>query len=95
VKIKGTDKRTGREFLLEQAIENGGRSPWDGKPFNPDYSVVLVNAMRHAQEAGSRLEVALEQIADLRPDFVLDHASVLGPLQASLARLDSNLVQQG
>jgi len=95
VKIKGTDKRNGREFLVEQVIESGGASPWDGRPFRADYAVTLVNALRDAEEAGSKLEEALEQIADLKPGFTLDRDSVLGPLVAHLARLDQNLVQQG
>jgi len=95
VKIKGTDKRNGREFLLEQVIESGGASPWDGRAFSPDYAVTLVNALRDAEEAGTKLEEALEQIADLRPGFSLDRDSVLGPLRVHLDRLEQNLVQQG
>lgn len=95
MKIKGVDKRNGRGFVAEQVIENGGASPWDGRPFSPDYAVTLVNALRDAEEAGTRLEVALEQIADLKPEFTLDRDSVLGPLAAHLDRLDQNLVQQG
>jgi hypothetical protein len=95
VKIKGLDKRNGREFLVEQAIESGGTSPWDGRPFSSDYAVTLVNALRTAEEAGAKLEEALEQIADIRPDFTLDARSVIGPLTASIERLNQNLVQQG
>jgi hypothetical protein len=95
VKIKGTDKRNGRDFLVEQVIDNGGASPWDGRPFSPDYAVTLVNALRDAEEAGTKLEEALEQIADLRPEFAIDRDSVLGPLGGHLKRLEQNLVQQG
>jgi hypothetical protein len=95
VKIKGTCKRDGREFLAEQVIEGGGECPWDGEPFQPDYAVTLVNAIRDAEEAGSRLEQALEQVADLAPEFTLDEDTVLGSLRRSLARIDSNLVKQG
>ena len=94
MKIKGTDKRTGREFLVEQVIDSGGASPWDGQPFSPDYAVTLVNALRDAEEAGSRLEDALAQIADIRPDLTLDEDSVIAPLQTHLARLRQDLVQQ-
>jgi hypothetical protein len=95
VKIKGTDKRMQREILVEQVIANGGTSPWDGQPFSPDYAVTLVNALRDATEAGSKLEASLEVIADLRPDLTLDEASIVGPLKLQLDRLNSNLVQQG
>jgi hypothetical protein len=95
VKIKGIDKHNGREFLAEQVIESGGASPWDGRPFTSDYAVTLVNALRDAEEAGTKLEEALEQIADLQPGFTLDESSVLGPLREPLDRLRQNLVQQG
>jgi len=95
VKIKGIDKRSGRDFLVEQVIANGGASPWDGRPFSADYAVTLVNALRDAEEAGAKLEEALEQVADIAPGFSLDEDSVLGPLRAPLVRLKKNLVQQG
>lgn len=95
MKIKGIDHRNGREFFAEQVISSGGASPWDGQPFSPDYAVTLVNALRDAEEAGTKLEEALEQIADLAPEFSLDQGSVLGPLGAHLDRLGQNLVRQG
>ena len=95
MKIKGIDKRNGRELFVEQVIESGGASPWDGRPFSADYAVTLVNALRDAEEAGTKLEEALEQVADLRPELTLDESSVLGPLREHLDRLNQNLVQQG
>jgi len=59
VKIKGTCRRCGREFLVEQVIRNGGECPWDGKPFQADYAVVLVDSLRDAESAGNTLENAL------------------------------------
>jgi hypothetical protein len=95
VRIKGNCKRDGREFLAEQAVASGGRCPWDGEPFNADYAVTLVNALRDAQEAGEKLEQALTQIADLRPDFTLEAGSIVAPLQVQLARITQNLISQG
>ena len=95
MKIKGTCKRDGRDFLVEQVIAAGGRCPWDGEPFNADYAVTLVNALKEAEAAGSRLELALEQIAALRPDFTLQMETVVGGPSAQIARLERNLVQQG
>jgi hypothetical protein len=95
VKIKGTCKRDGRDFMAEQVVDGGGACPWDGEPFQPDYAVTLVNALRDAEAFGSRLEEALEQIADLAPEFTLDPATVLGSLQRSLDRIQQNLVKQG
>jgi len=95
VKIKGTCKRDGREFLAEQVIEAGGECPWDGQPFNADYAVVLVDALREAEVAGSAFERALLTIADLDPAFTLDETSILGDVKVSLAKLRQNLVTQG
>jgi len=95
VRIKGTCKRCGREFLADQVIENGGLCPWDGQPFAPDYALVLVQALRTAQENGSRLERALEAIADVHPEFTLDASSVVGDQTASITRLERNAIKQG
>jgi hypothetical protein len=95
VKIKGTCKRDGREFLIEQVIGAGGSCPWDGEPFEPDYAVVMVDALRDAAAAGNRLEMAMEKLADLQPAFVLDPESVLGPLRSQLEKLERNLVRRG
>ena len=88
MKIKGTCRRCGREFYGEQVVENGGVCPWDGKPFQADYAVVLVDSLRDAENAGNTLENALEKLADLEPDLVLDQASVLAELRKALERLD-------
>jgi hypothetical protein len=88
VKIKGTCRRDGREFLVEQVIENGGRCPWDGKPFQADYALVLVDSLRDAEAAGNTLENALEKVADIEPEFVLDIDSVIGRIREHLERLE-------
>lgn len=88
MKIKGTCSRCGREFLVEQVLENGGVCPWDGKPFQADYAAVLVDSLRDADNAGNTLENALEKIADLEPAFVLDIDSVLAEIRGHLERLE-------
>jgi hypothetical protein len=88
VKIKGTCRHCGREFLVEQALQNGGECPWDGKPFQADYAVVLVDSLRDAEAAGNTLENALEKIADIKPEFVLDPESVIGQIREYLERLE-------
>lgn len=95
MKIKGTCKRCGRAFLAEQVIDGGGVCPWDGEAFSADYALTLVEALRDAEEAGTNLERALEAVADLRPEFTVEAASVLGELRADLARLEQNLITQG
>jgi hypothetical protein len=88
VKIKGTCRYCGKDFFVEQVLETGGRCPWDGRPFQPDYAVVLVEALRDAEAAGNTLENALEKVADIGPEFVLDASSVLHVSQEHLERLE-------
>ena len=95
MKIKGTCRRCGRDVFAEQIIASGGRCPWDGEPFNSDYAVVLVDALRAAEEAGTALEVALEQVASLQPAFTIDAGSVTGTISAAVAQLSKNLITQG
>ena len=94
MKIKGTCKRDGRQFFVEQVVDLGGECPWDGQPFNADYAVVLVESLREAEQAGTALERALERVASLHPAFVLDEESVLGGLQHQLGRFSRNLIPQ-
>lgn len=95
MRIKGTCKRCGREFLADQVIESGGRCPWDGQPFSSDYALSLVDALKAAQVFGTKLERALEEIADIHPAFTLEPETVLGSLSRSVASLEENLVRQG
>jgi hypothetical protein len=95
VKIKGTCRRCGRDVFAEQIVASGGRCPWDGEPFNPNYAVVLVDALKAAEEAGTALEQALEQVASLQPEFTLDRDSVTAGVSATIAQLSTNLVGQG
>jgi hypothetical protein len=87
VKIRGTCKRDGRDFLVEQVIDTGGECPWDGQPFTSDYAAVLVESLREAERAGSELERALERVASVHPAFTLDEETVLGELRRQLRRL--------
>ena len=54
-----------------------------------------MDALADAERAGTKLEEALEHLADLAPEFSLHAESVLGALERSLARLQQNLVKQG
>ena len=95
MKIKGTCRRDGREFLADQVIASGGECPWDGEPFNADYAATLVDAFQRAESAGTELEMALQVIADLHPEFRLHLDSVIGPLREHLERLDVPMVRRG
>lgn len=87
MKIRGTCKRDGRDFLVEQVIDLGGECPWDGQSFNADYAAVLVESLREAERAGRELEQALERVASMHPAFDLDEETVLGELRRQLRRL--------
>jgi hypothetical protein len=87
VKIRGTCKRDGRDFFVEQVIDIGGECPWDGQPFNADYAAVLVESLREAERAGTQLERALERVAARHPAFTLDEETVLGEVRKQLRRL--------
>lgn len=95
MKIRGTCKRDGRDFMAGQVIASGGACPWDGRPFNADYAATLVDALERAELAGSALEDALRTIADLNPELWLIEASVLDPIREQLARLERRVVQRG
>ncbi len=94
MKIRATCKRDGRDFMVEQVIASGGECPWDGEPFNADYAATLVDALQRAEAAGTELEMALQAIADLRPEFGLSVDSIVGPLREHLDRLDRPLVRR-
>ena len=87
MKVKGTCRNCGREFLVQQIVESEGHCPWCGKPFQPHYTAVLAEALAQAEASGSTLENALEKIAGMDPALVLDEDSVLGKSQAHLAEL--------
>jgi hypothetical protein len=91
VKIKGTCHHDGRTFLAEQVIENGGRCPFDGTSLQPDYSAVMVEALRDAERAGSEFENALERLADLSPAFDIDRDSVLANAEEQVGRLQAGV----
>jgi hypothetical protein len=95
VKIEGTCRSCGRAVTGDQVVQGGGECPWCGTPFSPDYAVTFVNAVREAQEAGTRLERSLESLADLSPEVRIDESSVLGDMRRSLARIERPAIRQG
>ena len=88
MKIKGSCGNCGRQILIEQIVEGGGRCPWCGRSVQEDYAVVLVDALRDAEAAGNTLENALEKIADMEPKMEIDPDSVLGGMRSHLERLN-------
>lgn len=95
MKIRATCRRDGRDFMVEQVIASGGECPWDGEPFNADYAATLVDALQRAEAAGTELEMALQVVADLHPEFRIHVDTVIEPLRGRLERLDMSIVRRG
>ena len=87
MKIKGTCGNCGREFFVQQLNESHGHCPWCGKPFQPDYTAVLVEGLELAESAGNTLEAALEKVAGMNPNFVLDEETVLSEIEQYLEQV--------
>ena len=90
MKIRGTCLMCGRDFLVQQILDSQGHCPSCGRPFQPDYTAVLAEALQQAELAGGSLENALEKIAGIEPALVLDEESVLGQAKAHLEHLRRN-----
>jgi hypothetical protein len=76
-----------REILVQQILESEGHCPWDGLAFSRDYTANLTEALETAENAGTVLEMALDQIAGFRPTFRFVRESLIGPLEADVERL--------
>lgn len=87
MKIKGVHSVCGREVLVQQIVDNGGHCPWDGEPFNAEYTALLTDALARAEIAGTVLVEALEAVADMHGDLVLVENSVLAEQAAVLERI--------
>ena len=94
MKIGGTCRTCGRDVTGDQMVREGGVCPWCGTPFSANYAPTFVTAVREAQEAGTRLERAMESLADLTPEVRIDEGSVLGEVRRHLARIDRPAIRQ-
>ncbi len=81
MKIKVVHTLCGRDVLVQQILDTGGHCPWDGKPFEKDYTALLTEALATAEEAGTMLESALETLAGMDPAMRFDESTLIGPLQ--------------
>ena len=88
MKIKLYHSECGREALVRQILDTGGHCPWDGRPYNKDYTAVLAEALEAAEEAGHVLENAMEKISEMHPDMRVDRDSVLGNIEGHIRRLN-------
>jgi hypothetical protein len=86
--IRGTCTNCGREFVPDLVIGAGGHCPWCGRPFNADYTVLVMRALRQAEESGQALEAALGDLADVdEVGMELDDDSILEPLREALRQV--------
>jgi hypothetical protein len=88
VKLKVVHTQCGREVLVRQILETGGHCPWDGKPFDKDYTAILAEALETAENAGGVLENALEKIAGMDPAMTIDRESMLGRIEEHIDQLN-------
>jgi hypothetical protein len=88
VKIKLYHDVCGREVLVQQVLETGGHCPWDGLPFEKDYTALLAEALEVAENAGSVLENALEKIAGMEPALTIDRDSVLAGMEDEIEQIN-------
>lgn len=88
MKIKGRCAVCGRDFPADLVIagDSAGRCAFCGTPMDADYSGNFVNALSALQRAGSAVEAAMDQLAGLGANFVLDENSLLDPIRAALAQ---------
>ena len=85
--IRGTCTNCGREFVPQLVVGAGGHCPWCGRPFNRDYTILVMRALQQAEEAGDALETALKDLAEVDAGMELDEDSVLEPLRQALRSL--------
>jgi hypothetical protein len=90
VKLKVFHTVCGREVLVRQILDTGGHCPWDGKPFNKDYTAVLAEALQTAENAGGVMENALEKIVGMGPAMTIDRDSAFGEMEAHVDQLNGN-----
>ena len=78
----------GRSFRLAEVVEPGhaGRCPRCGRIFAPDYSAVLVAALRELLAAADALEAAARQTRDVAPLLHVDARRLCADLEALLGR---------
>lgn len=88
MKIKVIHNECGREALVRQILDTGGHCPWDGRPYNKDYTAVLAEALEAAEESGNVLENALEKISEMHPAMTIDRTSLLGGIEMHLDALN-------
>jgi len=84
VKFKATCGNCGREFVPELLEQSGGHCPWCGHAFSRDYTALAVKALERAQTAGTALENALDDIAEMDLDLQLDEDAILESLREHL-----------
>ncbi|MFL5800055.1 MAG: hypothetical protein ACJ77A_19260 [Actinomycetota bacterium] len=87
MKIRGTCQNCGRDFFVQQVLDAGGHCWNCGKPYQPHYTAVLTEALEQAEAGGTALEGALEKLAGMEPNLVLDEETVLARIRAHLEEL--------
>jgi hypothetical protein len=67
MRITATCSNCQRDLLLSQLVEGpvlAGRCPWCGTLLAPHYTLLLADTIHRAEQAGTELERALEQLGE-------------------------------
>jgi hypothetical protein len=76
-----------RDLLVSQLVEGPqitGRCPWCGTLLAPHYTLLLADAIRRAERAGTELVRALAQFGEGWASLQIRPESVLDPIRAPL-----------
>ena len=87
-----------RDLLLSQLVEGpgiSGRCPWCGTLLAPHHTKLLTDTIRRAEQAGTELEQALEQLGEHWARLHVRSESVLDPLRARLLGAEAALHRLG
>jgi hypothetical protein len=87
MKIQATCQTCGRKFLLSQIGQDSdapGRCPFCGAHFAKQYSTVLIDAVRDAENAANYFAHALSSLDSLETGFQIDYDALLAEISAQI-----------
>ena len=98
MRITATCSDCQRDLLLSQLVEGpgiSGRCPWCGTLLAPHHTLLLADTIRRAEQAGTELERALEELGEQWARLHVRSESVLDPLRAELLAAEAALHRLG
>ena len=89
MKVEAKCGTCGRKFLLAQIGEDSdapGRCPFCGAHFAKQYSTVLVDAVRDAENAATYFSHAMSRLDSMETGFDIDYESLMDEISAQIGR---------